>query len=60
MNEDVISLMADEGIIVIVILMIREGRLIDKKDFVYFVDLSSYSIPLTLNPSPQQGEGRKI
>lgn len=38
LNEDVISLMSDEGVIVIVILMIREGRLIDKKDFVYFVE----------------------
>lgn len=31
LNEDVISLKADEGIFAIVILMIREGRLIDKK-----------------------------
>lgn len=38
LNEDVISLMADEGIFAIVILMIREGRLIDKKDFVYEVE----------------------
>lgn len=38
LNEDVISLMADEGIFAIVILMIREGRLIDKKDFVYDVE----------------------
>ena len=38
LNEDVISLLADEGIFVIVILMIREGRLIDKKDFVYEVE----------------------
>lgn len=35
LNEDVISLMADDGIFAIVILMIREGRLIDKKDFTY-------------------------
>ena len=35
LNEDVISLMYDEGVFAIVILMIREGRLIDKKDFVY-------------------------
>lgn len=38
LNEDVISLMADDGIFAIVILMIREGRLIDKKDFTYFVE----------------------
>ena len=38
LNEDVISLMADEGIFAIVILMIREGRLIYKKDFVYDVE----------------------
>lgn len=38
LNEDVISLMADDGVFAIVILMIREGRLIDKKDFTYFVE----------------------
>lgn len=38
LNEDVISLMYDEGIFAIVILMIREGRLIDKKDFTYTVE----------------------
>lgn len=38
MNEDIISLMYEEGVFAIVILMIREGRLIDKKDFTYFVD----------------------
>lgn len=38
LNEDVISLKADDGIFAIVILMIREGRLIDKKDFVYEVE----------------------
>ena len=38
LNEDIISFMSDEGIFVIVILMIREGRLIDKKDFVYEVE----------------------
>lgn len=38
LNEDVISLLCDEGIFAIVILMIREGRLIDKKDFVYDVE----------------------
>lgn len=38
LNEDIISLLADEGIFAIVILMIREGRLIDKKDFVYEVE----------------------
>ena len=38
LNEDVISLMAEDGVFAIVILMIREGRLIDKKDFVYFIE----------------------
>lgn len=38
LNEDVISLLADDGLFAIVILMIREGRLIDKKDFVYEVE----------------------
>lgn len=37
LNEDVISLMYEDGIFAIVILMIREGRLIDKKDFTYVV-----------------------
>lgn len=38
LNEDIISVIQDEGIIVIVILMIREGRLIDKKTFDYKVE----------------------
>lgn len=38
LNEDIISLMSDDGIFAIVILMIREGRLIDKKDFTYEVE----------------------
>lgn len=38
LNEDIISLVYDEGIFAIVILMVREGRLIDKKDFVYEVE----------------------
>ena len=38
LNEDIISLMAEDGIFAIVILMVREGRLIDKKDFVYEVE----------------------
>ena len=38
LNEDVISLMTEDGIFAIVILMVREGRLIDKKDFVYEVE----------------------
>ena len=38
LNEDVISLLAEDGIFAIVILMVREGRLIDKKDFVYEVE----------------------
>lgn len=37
LNQDVISLMYEDGIFAIVILMIREGRLIDKKDFTYVV-----------------------
>ena len=38
LNEDIISVIYEEGILAIVIMMIREGRLIDKKDFSYFVD----------------------
>lgn len=38
LNEDVISLMYEDGVFAIVILMIREGRLIDKKDFTYFIE----------------------
>jgi len=38
LNEDIISMLQDDGIFAIVILMIREGRLIDKKDFVYEVE----------------------
>ena len=38
LNEDILSLMADDGIFAIVILMIREGRLIDKKEFIYEVE----------------------
>lgn len=38
LNEDVISMLNEDGIFAIVILMIREGRLIDKKDFVYEVE----------------------
>lgn len=38
LNEDVISLAHEEGILVIVIMMIREGRLIDKKDFTFEVE----------------------
>lgn len=38
LNEDIISLTAEDGIFAIVILMVREGRLIDKKDFVYDVE----------------------
>lgn len=38
LNEDIIALTADEGIFAIVILMVREGRLIDKKDFVFDVE----------------------
>ncbi len=38
LNEDVISVLHDEGILVVVIMMIREGRLIDKKDFTFDVE----------------------
>lgn len=38
LNEDIISLLSEDGIFAIVILMIREGRLIDKKDFTYEVE----------------------
>lgn len=38
LNEDIISLLSDDGIFAIVILMVREGRLIDKKDFIYEVE----------------------
>lgn len=37
LNEDVISLLQEDGIFAIVILMIREGRLIDKNDFTFEV-----------------------
>lgn len=43
LNEDIISLMQEDGLFSIVILMIREGRLIDKKDFVYPVEDSERS-----------------
>jgi len=38
LNEDIIAVVYEDGILAIVIMMIREGRLIDKKDFSYFVD----------------------
>ena len=38
LNEDIIAVLYEDGILAIVIMMIREGRLIDKKDFSYFVD----------------------
>ena len=38
LNEDVVAVLCEDGILVVVIMMIREGRLIDKKDFTYFVD----------------------
>lgn len=38
LNQDVISFMYEGGIFAVVILMIREGRLIDKKDFTYTVE----------------------
>ena len=38
LNEDIIAVMYEEGIFAVTILLIREGRLIDKKDFTYFVE----------------------
>jgi len=38
LNEDIISFLSKDGIFAIVILMVREGRLIDKKDFVFEVE----------------------
>ncbi|MBQ4114828.1 excinuclease ABC subunit UvrC [bacterium] len=38
LNEDIISVLYEDGILAIVVMIIREGRLIDKKDFTYFVD----------------------
>ena len=38
LNEDIIAVLYEDEILAIVIMMIREGRLIDKKDFTYFVD----------------------
>lgn len=38
LNEDIIAVLYEDGILAIVIMMIREGRLIDKKGFTYFVD----------------------
>lgn len=38
LNEDIMAVMYEDGILAIVIMMIREGRLIDKKDYTYFVD----------------------
>lgn len=38
LNEDIIAVLYEDSILTIVIMMIREGRLIDKKDFIYFVD----------------------
>ena len=38
LNEDILAVLYEDGILAIVIMMIREGRLIDKKDYTYFVD----------------------
>lgn len=38
LNEDVISIAHEEGILVVVIMMLRQGRLIDKKDFTFEVE----------------------
>ena len=38
LNEDIIAIDYEDGILAIVIMMVREGRLIDKKDFTYYVE----------------------
>ena len=38
LNEDIIATIYEEGVFAITILLIREGRLIDKKDFTYFIE----------------------
>lgn len=38
LNEDIVAIAYEDGILAIVIMMVREGRLIDKKDFTYFVE----------------------
>ena len=38
LNEDILAVLYEDGILAIVIMMIREGRLIDKKDFTYFAE----------------------
>lgn len=43
LNEDIISISTDSGIFAIVILLIRQGKLIDKKDFTYIVESTEKS-----------------
>jgi len=43
LNEDVIATIHEDGIFTITILLIREGRLIDKKDFSYFDEINDTS-----------------
>ena len=38
LNEDIVATIYEDGIFVFVILLIREGRLIDKKEFTYFIE----------------------
>ena len=38
LNEDILAVLYEDGILVVVVMMIRDGRLIDKKDFTYFVE----------------------
>jgi len=38
LNQDVIATIHEDGILAITIMLIREGRLIDKKDYTYFVE----------------------
>lgn len=56
LNQDVISMMHEDGVFAIVILMIREGRLIDKKDFTYFVE--GVNLPSSIAKSDDESFGR--
>lgn len=38
LNEDIIAALYQDGIFAVTVMLIREGRLIDKKDFTYFVE----------------------
>ena len=64
LNEDIIAVLYEDGILAIVIMMIREGRLIDKKDFSYFVENinkdATKNLCLTLLKYPMVVEEAKI